>query len=449
MYFICKRNSFLPFVVFLFIVLNNALPVGAQHLNPTLDNSTGTVSWTNYRNVTRYELNYWIGCRGPHHMRQVTGQGSYQVPGYISSLHLGFVIKAFGDVSGRERLLAQDSLSVGGGNSGNCFIPPRPQNLHKVGSGLPSNVPAIETWLSGPDNDKDIFVRFLANVFIYELAYSKCGAPWASSLFTILHDDRHTFTALPDYDPNVRYDVIVRGLKEDSGHYTGTPYSIVGRGTASNGASCDPSSQPAPGSPVGGITEYGMVFVPSDSDNTPGTIPPGGGPGTSGPTTTPVWVDDGTMPPSIPPVGQPGTPPDTGSTPPDTGKPGDTGTGTEVQPPPIEINVVKVNRVVSQHAGSSLVVYVDEGGNINANDSEKGESLSTIGRCKPGDTLAASESFVISCTVDGHFRVLQVQPQHPQDKRRDFVVFDAKIESCYRAYEYLDTGKIEIYYRKC
>ena len=417
-----------------------ATAVEAQWLNSRLDDSTGTVSWTHYNNVNRYQLSFWMGCRGPVQTVETRNTNNFRVPGFVSSLYLYFEVKAWETVNGNERLLARETLPGGGANDGSCWIPPRPQNLPKVGSGQPSNVPAFETRFSGSGRDTRIFFRFISSIYIYELAYSKCGGPWASSLITVLHDGGHTFAQLPDYDATAGYDVIVRALKEDAGYFTGAPYSVVGRGTASNGVTCDASSIPGPGQTVGGITEYGAVFVPGNPTGPPGKAPPAGlSPGGSVSTGSGGWVNDGTMPPQLPPLGQQN---------PIVVSPGESVTGPPGQPV-AEIQVIKENKVISQHPGSSLVVTIDEGGNINAWDTVIHKSLSAVGNCKPGDTLATSDFFSISCTAGGMFRVLQLQPQHPQDRRRDLVVFDAKVTSCYRAYEYLDNGRIEIYFSKC
>ncbi len=110
--------------------------------------------------------------------------------------------------------------------------------------------------------------------------------------------------------------------------------------------------------------------------------------------------------------------------------------------------LVQKNMIVSPHAGSSLVVFVDAG-QIHAQDNIRGSSLSAPGSCSPGQSLAANDSLMISCTSDGHFIVLQVHPQHPADKRRDLVVFNSSLTYCYRAYEYTETGAIEVFYSLC
>ncbi len=445
-----KQNAAMGFLLLLF-VFTTPFPAGAQSIiNLGLNTSTGIVTWNPIRNVTRHVLYFYMGCRGPVREVEIPGSASsYQVPDYQPGLavYLKLTFYYISPISHEEVIRNQTSDLQSDGDV-SCWIPPRPQSLPKVGSGNPSGVPQIEVRFTGSGKDTRVFYRFVANAYIYELSYSKCGGPWASSIGTNLHGvGRHSQAHLPDYDDNVRYEVIVRALKEDAGHYTGVPYSVVGRGSATNGGTCDPSKPPEP---AGGVTQYGAVFtstVPEAGTN--GAVSVGGiSPGTGLSPDTNVsgtlgWVDDGSMPPPMTPVALPAPSDGTITLSPDLEISG------TLEQVPVEINVVKENKVVAQHAGSSLVVYIDEGGNINAKDADKGHSLSAIGRCKPGDTLATSDHFVISCTADGQFRVLQVQPQHPQDKRRDLVVFDASISSCYRAYEYLDTGRTEIYWSKC
>ena len=105
-------------------------------------------------------------------------------------------------------------------------------------------------------------------------------------------------------------------------------------------------------------------------------------------------------------------------------------------------------REISWHAGTTLKVST-EGGNITVIDVGRKSSLAVAGICIPGQTLAANADLMVSCTSDGRFYVLQVNPQHAGDRRRDLLVFDATLTNCFRAYEYLDTGVVEIFYRKC
>jgi len=59
-----------------------------------------------------------------------------------------------------------------------------------------------------------------------------------------------------------------------------------------------------------------------------------------------------------------------------------------------------------------------------------------------------SLSHVLGSGVD-EFRVTRLNPQHPQDGRRDFLVFDACLTSRYRACQFLETGAIEAFWREC
>ena len=103
---------------------------------------------------------------------------------------------------------------------------------------------------------------------------------------------------------------------------------------------------------------------------------------------------------------------------------------------------------VSPHPGSTLHVSV-EGGNIHALDSARSVSLFAHGNCYAGYLLASNDSLEISCTADARFRVLQVHAQHPADGRRDILVFNATLTDCYRAYQYLATGREEIFSSVC
>ena len=103
---------------------------------------------------------------------------------------------------------------------------------------------------------------------------------------------------------------------------------------------------------------------------------------------------------------------------------------------------------VSPHPGTTLHVRV-EGGNVHALDSARSVSLFAHGNCYAGAMLAANDSLEISCTADARFRVLQVHAQHPADGRRDILVFNATLTDCYRAYQYLATGREEIFSSVC
>ena len=110
--------------------------------------------------------------------------------------------------------------------------------------------------------------------------------------------------------------------------------------------------------------------------------------------------------------------------------------------------LVETSMNVSPHPGSTLHVSV-EGGNIHALDSARSVTLFAHGNCYTGALLAANDSLEISCTADARFRVMQVHAQHPADGRRDILVFNATLTECYRAYQYLATGREEIFSSLC
>ena len=110
--------------------------------------------------------------------------------------------------------------------------------------------------------------------------------------------------------------------------------------------------------------------------------------------------------------------------------------------------LVETSMNVSSHPGSTLHVSV-EGGNIHALDSARSVSLFAHGNCYAGTMLASNDSLEISCTADARFKVLQVHAQHPADGRRDILVFNATLTDCYRAYQYVATGREEIFSSVC
>ncbi len=110
--------------------------------------------------------------------------------------------------------------------------------------------------------------------------------------------------------------------------------------------------------------------------------------------------------------------------------------------------LVALSMNISPHFGSTLHVRA-EGGNIHAYDSARNASLFAAGSCYAGTLLAASDSLEISCSADARFRVLQVHAQHPADGRRDLLIFNATLTDCYRAYQYLATGREEIFDSNC
>ena len=110
--------------------------------------------------------------------------------------------------------------------------------------------------------------------------------------------------------------------------------------------------------------------------------------------------------------------------------------------------LVEASMNFSPHPGSTLHVSV-EGGNIHALDSARSVSLFAHGNCYAGTMLAANDSLEISCTANARFKVLQVHAQHPADGRRDILVFNATLTDCYRAYQYIATGREEIFSSVC
>ncbi len=108
---------------------------------------------------------------------------------------------------------------------------------------------------------------------------------------------------------------------------------------------------------------------------------------------------------------------------------------------------------VSPHNGSSLIVWYCSYNNytVEARSGEEGTSLFTGELCS-GYTkhkLASSTTVEVWCNASNQYHVIELNPQHPQDARRDILVFDEFLSQCYRAYEYLATGTLEIWHRSC
>ena len=80
-----------------------------------------------------------------------------------------------------------------------------------------------------------------------------------------------------------------------------------------------------------------------------------------------------------------------------------------------------------------------------------GTSLFTSERCSgfTSRLITSSTTIEIWCNTDNHYLVIELVPQHPQDGRRDMLVFDDLVTECYRAYQYLATGTIEVWHRAC
>ena len=105
---------------------------------------------------------------------------------------------------------------------------------------------------------------------------------------------------------------------------------------------------------------------------------------------------------------------------------------------------------VSPHNGSSLIVW-DCNNMVEARSGEEGTSLFTSERCSGFTTrlITSSTTIEIWCNTDNHYLVIELVPQHPQDARRDMLVFDDLVTECYRAYQYLATGTIEVWHTAC
>ena len=105
---------------------------------------------------------------------------------------------------------------------------------------------------------------------------------------------------------------------------------------------------------------------------------------------------------------------------------------------------------VSPHNGSSLIVW-DCNNMVEARSGEEGTSLFTSERCSgfTSRLITSSTTLEIWCNEDNHYLVIELVPQHPEDARRDMLVFDDLVSQCYRAYQYLATGTIEVWHRAC
>ena len=105
---------------------------------------------------------------------------------------------------------------------------------------------------------------------------------------------------------------------------------------------------------------------------------------------------------------------------------------------------------VSPHNGSTLIVW-DCNNVVEARSGENGISLFTGERCHgfAMRLLTSSTTLEIWCNEDNHYLVIELVPQHPQDARRDILVFDDLVSQCYRAYQYLATGTVEVWHRAC
>ena len=249
--------------------------------------------------------------------------------------------------------------------------------------------------------------RSITGVKRYDLYYSACHGAKG-----ILHPTAPGTFTIPDYDPTLSYlvEIVATGL--DDGKET-----WLGHAKADNGVICPylPEHLALMQTPLGPV-----VSITQQVDST------------------------GIMPAPMTPVGLNLV--QIGST--------DLTVGyvasADSTPAPVALAVtlVETSMNVSPHPGSTLHVSV-EGGNIHALDSARSVSLFAHGNCYAGTMLAANDSLEISCTADGKFRVLQVHAQHPADGRRDILVFNATLTDCYRAYQYLATGREDIFSSVC
>ncbi len=462
-----KRCPLLGLAALLLLFITMA-PVAAQApvqialLSVTVSD-TGNVSWNSVPGISRYALGYFVGCRGPRVEWGASGINQFQVPDYDPALHLYFWIEAFGEIDGRERLIGQGNVS----NDGSCWIPPEPETQPEPGN--TSTIQNIAVRFSLDVTRGEVAWRFIPSVYLYQFSYSRCGGPWVlGGIRSVLGGEgRGTRQYVPDYDPNVRYDFRVRGLTEQNGQYT-----VVGEGFGNNGRECGTSPPPLPentvpsGPVIAPITvllnnQTGQVSWGPLNDTTRFMVTYSACQGSR------VTNQDGTsLSFQIPGyqstvrydvrvdafegandflVGYGVTSNNIACASP---HPQDSLFESPPSNAPGTFTLVEQNMTIAPHAGSSLVVSVSSG-RINAEDRSRGASLSAPGRCTAGQTIASSDSLVISCTSDGHFKVLQIHPQHPADKRRDFVVFNPSLTYCYRAYEYTETGAIEVFYSLC
>ncbi|MCY4023613.1 MAG: fibronectin type III domain-containing protein [Anaerolineaceae bacterium] len=105
---------------------------------------------------------------------------------------------------------------------------------------------------------------------------------------------------------------------------------------------------------------------------------------------------------------------------------------------------------IAPHNGASLIVWFRDG-LLEARSGEQGTSLFTGARCTTftNHLITSSSTLEIWCTASNHYLVVELNPQHPADNRRDLLYFDFSVSDCYRSYEYLATGEQEVWLRLC
>ena len=455
-------SSAMLWVLSLLLIISFSSTINAQTLTLAVSiSTTGNVSWSTVEGTTKYELGYSIGCRGPRVIWEATDITSFQMPNYDSSLHLNFWVKAFGDVNGREGVIAEGN----GSNNGECYIPTEPDEPIETDDS--TNIPSISVRYVEDVTRGFIAWEFPVSISLFEVSYSRCGGPWITKLVTTLGASgagvARTQFQIPNYDISVRYDFRVRGLDDQ--------YNVLSEGFSNNGRECSATPPPLPQE----IEQLGLVIAPLSVQLDSGTGQVSWGP-LNDTTRFVVYytlclgsreaaevgsvlsfqipnfrselrydvrvdafegfgslVGFGVISNNIACE--------------TTSNPDPIYQDTSNQPGTINLRADRL-MTISHHAGSSLVVNINNG-HIQAEDRTLGTSLSALGRCVAGQTIASNDSLVISCTSDGNFKVLQVHPQHPADRRRDFVVFNPWVNYCYRAYEYIETGAVEIFYTKC
>ena len=240
--------------------------------------------------------------------------------------------------------------------------------------------------------------RSITGVKRYDVYYGACHGAKG-----ILHPTAPGTFTIPDYDRTLSYlvEIVATGRDENGGE------TWLGHAKADNGVICPylPEHLALMQTPLGPV-----VSIPQQVDSTGIDLEQVGSTG----------LAEGYVASSVP-------------------------TPTPVAP---AATLVLTSMNVSPHPGSTLHVSV-EGGNIHALDSARSVSLFAHGNCYAGTMLASNDSLEISCTADARFKVLQVHAQHPADGRRDILVFNATLTDCYRAYQYLATGREEIFSSVC
>lgn len=90
-------------------------------------------------------------------------------------------------------------------------------------------------------------------------------------------------------------------------------------------------------------------------------------------------------------------------------------------------------------------------GLLEARSGEQGTSLFTGARCTTftRHLVISSSTLEIWCTASNQYLVAEINPQHPEDNRRDLLYFDFPVSDCNRSCEYLATGEQAVWLRLC